>query len=160
MGGKGREMSECSYDYQASMPSGDISRSLPGHRPRFCACQHIDSLPTVMAPGPLTESRVDTEQMTRCPWTLSGHHRPRAGQEALGHTADETESGLRKLGGKGKRKYLAEAKALLPDGSTGFESGTKLQRYQRPILEKVPTPGNHHPQPWSWSTKDTGDAVA
>lgn len=68
MGGKGREMlSEGSYDYQASVPSGDISRSPPGHRPHFWACQHIVSLPTVMAPWLLTESRVDTEQMTPLP---------------------------------------------------------------------------------------------
>lgn len=71
----------------------------------------------------------------------------------------QRQSGLRKLGGKGKRKCLAKAEALLPDGPTGFESGTKLQRCQRPILETASTQGRrgekerHDPQPLSWSTK-------
>lgn len=162
MGGKVREMlSEGSCDYQASVPLGDISRSPQGHRPCFCACQCIVSLPTVMAPWPLTESRVDTEMIPLPMDAGQGITAPEQGRKlSVTPQMRQRHSGLRKLGGKGKRKCLAETEALLPDGSTGFESGTKLQRYQRSILENVPTPENHHPQPQSWSTKDTGDTAA
>ena len=135
-------LSEGSCDYQASVPLGDISRSPPGHHPCFCACQCIVSLPTVMAPCPLTESSVDTEMMIPLAMDAGqGITAPEQGRKlSVMPQMRQRHSGLRKLGGKGKRKCLAETEALLPDGSTGFESGTKLQCYQRSILEKVPTP--------------------
>lgn len=155
-------LSDGSYNYRASVLSGSDSARFPPPAPAQPLCLSTKCLLT-HSHGTKAEDLVKGGRRANGPTVhghWSGHHCPKAGQEALGHTADETETvRSQKTGRKGERKGLAKVEARLPDGPTGFESGTELQRCQRPILETASSQGRrgekerHDPQPLSWSTK-------
>lgn len=122
-------LSKGSYNYRAGVLSGSDSASVPPPAPARPLCLSTKCLLT-HSHGTKAEDLVKGGRRANGPTVhghWSGHHCPKAGQEALGHTADETETvRSQKTGRKGERKGLAKAEALPPDGPTGFESGTKV----------------------------------
>ena len=100
-------LSEGSYNYRASALSGSDSASFPPRSPGLA------SVPVYkVSPHPqsctMAEDLVKGGHRANGPTVRghrSGHHCPKAGQEALGHTADETETvRSQKTGRKGEEK--------------------------------------------------------